>query len=91
MKTISEDDVEEGIVYDKYGRMKVHPDFHPNQGKVFTQDELEYLCAFYEVDHTRTMSFALGKSEASIRNKYFELKRKGFINFYKISYFEKLF
>lgn len=36
------------ITFDRFNRMKFHPDFHPNQGKPYTTEELEYLCRFYD-------------------------------------------
>lgn len=88
--TPSEDDVKDGITYDKLGRMQYHPDFHPNHGKPFTDEDKEYLCMFYETDNVRSLSFALGKTEHTLRVKYNDLKQKGKIQFYKNRYLKKL-
>lgn len=84
------DDQIDGIEYDKYYRMKYHPEFHPNHGKPFTDDDLEYLCMFYEVDNKRSIAFALGKTEHVCRAKYSYLNKKGMIDYYKNRYKRKL-
>jgi len=71
------------IEYDNYGRMLYHPKYHPNQGKPFTESELEYICKFHEVDELRTISFAIGRTEVAINGKIMDLKRKGQYEFYK--------
>lgn len=76
-------DKADGITYDKRNRIQYHPDFHPNQGKRYTLDELIYLCKFYETDGSRSMSFALGKTEAMIEIKVQSLKSSGQYEYYK--------
>lgn len=85
-----EDDLKDGIVYDAYGRMQYHPEFHPNHGKVFSDEELEYLCVFYEGDQARNLSYAIGKTEHTIRSKMDQLRKRGLVEFYKNQYFQKL-
>lgn len=65
------------IEYDKLGRMKYHPLYHPNSGKPWTQEELIYLCKFWEYDSNRDMSFALGRNETSCASKVTHLKKNG--------------
>ncbi|WP_338651641.1 DNA-entry nuclease [Lysinibacillus sp. Y5S-8] len=64
------------ITYDKHGRMQYHPEFHFSHGKPFSESELEYICKFYEVDHARTISFAIGRTEHTIRSKVDYLRKK---------------
>ena len=71
------------ISYDKFGRMHYHPDFHFSHGKGFTESDLEYVCKFYEVDEVRTISFAIGKTEHTIRTKVSDLKKRGLFEHYK--------
>ncbi|GIP14374.1 hypothetical protein J40TS1_00160 [Paenibacillus montaniterrae] len=85
-KPIPEQDLIDGIQYDKQGRMVAHPDFHPNHGKPFSVDDLEYLCMFYETDNVRSLSYALGKSEHVIAVKYSRLKQEGLVEFYRDRY-----
>lgn len=71
------------IIYDKQGRMCYHPKFHFNHGKPFTESELEYICKFYEVDEARTISFAIGRTEHTIRSKVDILRKKGLFEYYR--------
>ena len=82
-RKITEEDLKDGITYDKQGRMKYHPEFHPNHGEIFTNEELEYICKFYHVDGARSISFALGRTEGTIKTKIDELKKKGFFEKYR--------
>ncbi|MGG3871414.1 DNA-entry nuclease [Brevibacillus laterosporus] len=69
--------------YDRFNRMKYHPDFHTNQGKPWSTEELQYLCRFYDHDHGRAIAFALGRTETTLRTKVDLLKRKGMFEYYK--------
>lgn len=71
------DDIKDGIVYDRFGRMEYHPKFHPNHKKPFTLDEAIYLCKFYDFEGTRNMAFALGRTEKSLIAKVNELRKSG--------------
>ena len=73
----------DGITFDDQGRMQYHPDFHPNHGEKMSKEELAYLCKFYEVDHARTMAFALGRTEHTLRAKVNKLKKAGLYDYYK--------
>ncbi|MEK3771111.1 DNA-entry nuclease [Paenibacillus sp. FSL R5-0887] len=84
------DDALDGITYDGSGRMEFHPDFHPNHGKPFTQEDLEYLCTFYGVDDARALSFALGKTEHVCRVKFAKLKAQGLVDHYRNCYRQQL-
>jgi hypothetical protein len=69
--------------YDNQGRLKYHPDFHPNHKKTFTESDLEYLCKYYEVDGKKKMSLALGKTETTVSMKVVLLKKNGLFDYYK--------
>lgn len=69
--------------YDQYGMMRYDPEFHPNHRKPFTEDDLEYMCKYNEVDVRQTLAFALGRTEHTIRTKIIELKRSGLYDYYK--------
>lgn len=71
------------IEYDCRGRMKYHPDFHPNHGKRFTESDLEYLCKFYGIDGQKSVSLALGKTEMVINQKITSLRKRGLYDYYK--------
>jgi len=59
------------------------PEFHHNQGKPFTESDLEYLCKYYEIDDIRTLSYAMGKTEKTLEDKVTELKKEGLYDYYK--------
>lgn len=71
------------VQYDGSGRLKYHPQLHPNKGKRLSESELEYLCKYYESDGMKSMSLALGRPEASLANKVKDLKKKGLFEYYK--------
>lgn len=71
------------VEYDIVGRMKYHPDFHPNQGKPFTPEENAYLCYWYEKDSARNICLALGRSETSLSSRIYQMKKKGDFEHYK--------
>ncbi|SFC52879.1 hypothetical protein [Bacillus sp. UNCCL81] len=75
--------MEEVYEFDKQGRMTYHPDFHFNYGTPVTEDEKEYLCKFYETDDIRTLAFAVGRTEGSIRVLVKQMVRNGKYTFYK--------
>lgn len=75
--------MELNVQFDKHGRMKYHPEFHPNNGKPFTESDLEYLCKYWEYDHTQSLAFALGRTEATVRTKVNYLKKIGLYEYYK--------
>jgi hypothetical protein len=74
---------EEDIEFDRFGRMCFNPEFHFNHGKPFTKEDVEYLCKFYEIDHVRSIGFALGRTEHTLRSKVDYLKKKGLYEHYK--------
>lgn len=63
------------IEYDSFGRMKYNPEFHPNQGKYWTYEEEEYLIKWYDLIGMEEMSFALGRTEATISEKVTRLRK----------------
>jgi len=73
----------EKVTYTKCGKMNYHPEFHPNHKQPFTEEEIEYLCKFYETDGAKTISLALGRTEKTVSSKYGQLKRAGLIDMYK--------
>lgn len=75
--------IDETIEYDKQGRMKYHPDYHFAHQKHFTEEELLYLCFFYEKDDALTLSFALGKTTMTLADKKKNLVKAGTFGKYK--------
>lgn len=80
---LTEDDIKDGITYDKVWRMNYHPEFHPNHKQPFDEEELEYISKFYQTDGALAISLALGRTEGTIKNKYSELSRSGKLDYYR--------
>lgn len=78
-----EQDRLDGISYDPTGRMRYHPEFHPNHGKPFTTGELIYMCKYYDIDGPRSIGYALGKTPGVIQSKAAKLKFRGMFEEYK--------
>lgn len=75
---------DQGIVYDRNGRMLYNQDFHDRQGHPFTLEELAYLCKYYEFDPLRTIAFALGRTESTLKRQESYLKKRGLYDHYKM-------
>lgn len=65
------------IEYDKSGRMKYNPEFHFNQSKPWSYEDEEYLIKWYEFIGMEEMSFALGRTEATVTEKVSRLRKQG--------------
>lgn len=65
------------IEYDAYGRMKYNPELHFNQGKTWVDEDIDYLIHWLEIIGYEEMSLALGRTEATVRDKVFKLRKKG--------------
>lgn len=85
----TEDDLADGITYDNLGRMRYHPEFHPNHKKPFTIDEMIYVSKFHGIDSPRTLSFALGRTEYTIANLITVLRKSGLYETYRNMPYEK--
>jgi hypothetical protein len=83
-----EESSQDGITFDKLGRMEYHPEFHPNHGKPFTLDEIIYICKFHGIDEVRTISYAVGKTEHAIATLISRLRREGLYDLYKAMSYE---
>ncbi|TCO69533.1 DNA-entry nuclease [Marinisporobacter balticus] len=75
--------IQENIEFDCCRRMKYNPIFHEKHGKTLTDEELEYLCKFWEFDELSTMSMALGKTESTLAAKVHQLRKSGRFEYYK--------
>ena len=71
------------VEYDDFGHMSYHPKFHDRHGTRFTEEELEYLCKFYECDGFRSMSLALGRTERTTIQKVANLKKEKVYRYYR--------
>lgn len=73
----------ETVEYDKFGRMKYHPEYHENHGKPFKLDELIYLCKYWETDGAQSLSLGLARTEKALYQKVSDLKKNNQFEYYK--------
>jgi hypothetical protein len=71
------------IKYDKYGRMKFHPDYHERHGKGYTTKELSYICKHYYRGNVKTLAAAMERTETSMRQLVCDLRAAGKFEHYK--------
>jgi hypothetical protein len=77
------EDFEEVFLFNKYGHLLYHPELHPNYGEPFSEEDLEYLCKYWEVSSPREMSYALERPEHNLCSKVAYLKKTNRFDFYK--------
>lgn len=63
--------------YDKQGRLKYNPEIHFSQGTPWSISDKQYLIDWYDIIGPEEMSYALGRTEYSIVNYVFLLKKQG--------------
>jgi DNA-binding MarR family transcriptional regulator len=68
---------------DNEGRVKYHPDLHPNHKQPYKLSELVYLCKFYRRGNRREISLALGRTESTVADKVCKLRKAGLLDYYK--------
>ncbi len=68
------------VEYDRYGRMKCNPIFHPNSGKPWTAEDENYLIGWFDKIGTDEMSLALGRTTTSIMQRVTELRKQGIMS-----------
>lgn len=78
-----EEDLKDGISFDKIGRMRYHSEFHPQHGEPFSVSDLIYLCKFHKIDSARSLSFALGKTESTVMSRLSSMKKSGDYDIYR--------
>ena len=79
----TEDDIKDGITFDKQGRMDYHPEFHTTHGDPITPEEKIYIAKYYDVDDARTLGFALGKTEKSVMSYASKMRKSGEWDYYR--------
>ena len=65
------------IQYDQYGRMFYNPEFHANNGKPWSTEDLKYLIDWYAIAGAEEISFALERTIKTVQNRATELRKKG--------------
>lgn len=71
------------VQYDAQGRMKYHPDYHPNHNKSYTTKELAYICKHYGFGKVKGIALALGRTETTIRQLVNVMRKNGTFEKYK--------
>lgn len=74
---------EQEFEYDRWGRMKYHPEAHPKHRTPYTIQELAYLCKHYRRGWVQTLAFDLGRTERSIRQRVNQLRKEGLFDYFK--------
>lgn len=67
----------ETTTYDKCGRMNYNSEIHFMNGKVWNEEDIDYLITWYYIIGVEEMSFALGRTEKTIMHKVHCLKKEG--------------
>ena len=65
------------IQFDAHGRVRYHPEFHPNHGKPWTTTEQRYFIENYARVGPEEISLALGRTIHSVMQKASDLRRLG--------------
>lgn len=65
----------EQVQFDRYKRMKYHPEYHKNMGQPWSFEDLQYLINYYDKIGATEMSFALERTETSILQRVNELRK----------------
>ena len=66
--------------FDKQGRMKYNPAIHTNHKKPWSQNDVQYVIDYYYKDGPTELSFALGRTLATVETKASVLRRSGLLN-----------
>ena len=65
------------IEFDKWGRMKFHPDYHAKNGKPWSREDIDYLIDQYEAIGPEECSMALERTIRTVMNKASVLRKLG--------------
>lgn len=77
-------EVKDGLEYTASNhRLRYNPEFHENQGKPFTKDDLVYMCSMWDSMKKADIAMALGKTHGAVLSKAYSLRKNGLFNYYK--------
>lgn len=65
------------VTYDRYGRMRFHPDFHAKQGAPWTTGDEKFLIENYAAIGPEQVSFALERTVHTVMQRAFKLRKAG--------------
>ena len=63
--------------------MKYNPEYHELHNMPWSEEDLIYLVVMKETMKWADLSLALGRTHQAAAQKYYELKKKGLIEYYK--------
>lgn len=69
--------VQEIPEYDKEGRMKFHPAYHPDHRSAWSNSDEKYLIENYEISGPEMTAAALGRTVGTVMTRAYELRRDG--------------
>ncbi|WP_024614652.1 hypothetical protein [Clostridium sp. Ade.TY] len=64
-------------------RLRYNPELHENNGKRWTDEELQYLCQMRPTMKYKDLSLALGRTQGVCASKYYYIKKAGLVDYYK--------
>lgn len=71
------DDSQHPVIYDRYGRMQYHPNFHGKQKSAWTTSEEKYLVENYSTAGPEQVSLALGRTIHTVMTRACKLRKAG--------------
>lgn len=71
------------VQYDSGGRIKFHPLLHDKQGEKWTEEDVEYMCKYADIDNLETLALALGRTKATVSSKLGRLRKNGKFEYYR--------
>lgn len=75
---------EEGYEYSASNhRMRYNPELHENNGTIWSDEDMQYLCQMRPAMKYKDLSLALGRTVGVCMSKYYYLKKFGLVGHYK--------
>lgn len=71
------------VEYDKFGRIIYNPELHENQGTLWSEEDMEYLCKYESIDELETVAMALGRTRGTVAEKLKNIRKNGQFEYYK--------
>jgi hypothetical protein len=65
------------VAYDRFGRMKYHPDYHGKHCAPWTTFDEKFLIENYETSGPEQVSFALERTIQTVMARAYELRKAG--------------
>ncbi|WP_235355890.1 hypothetical protein [Aneurinibacillus migulanus] len=72
------------VQYDRWKRLKYHPDLHPRQRERYSDNENVYICKHYVRGSVKTLALDVGRTEHSVRQHVNHLRKLGKFEHYRL-------